>query len=395
VRTRLSTAVATFAFALALVAATGGYARSAAPSIEIDGWCDLSGITSDVGTPYCDGEKAYVDYVNSKKLLKGGAQIKLTLQDYAYSVAKAQTFFAQDAAGHPAEIWGWGTDDTEQLIDKTASAKIPYFSSSLAEALTNPERAPYNFLYTTDYSAQLESFLKWASKQAGGKHVEVAYAYLPNGFGKAPIASTTAYLDSKKLSIGFKTYAMAPVTGPFDALILQAKAQKADYIVIQNIPRFAAVLVKDAQRLGYSGKVACLIYCSNEIMVKTLGDQAKGLLAVNPITPVSITVPGDKAPQAWLKAHGSSLAKQGVTFLNGWVEAQVGVAGIQAVLKAGKPVTGENVKNALETMPGVLTGSISNPVKYSGSSHDGNVATRIYEVQSNGSFKKLTGFVHP
>jgi hypothetical protein len=58
-------------------------------------------------------------------------------------------------------------------------------------------------------------------------------------------------------------------------------------------------------------------------------------------------------------------------------------------------VTGENVKNALETMPGVLTGSISNPVKYSGSSHDGNVATRIYEIQSNGSFKKLTGFVHP
>ena len=59
-----------------------------------------------------------------------------------------------------------------------------------------------------------------------------------------------------------------------------------------------------------------------------------------------------------------------------------------------KDVNGPNIKTSLETMGAFVTGRVTNPIKFSASSHDGMKGSRIYTIKG-GKFTKTTGFVVP
>ena len=71
-KTRLGAAAIAALVVVALAGASGGFARSTAGTISIGALCDLSGPTSDIGTSYCNGEKAYVDWKNRRGGVKVG-----------------------------------------------------------------------------------------------------------------------------------------------------------------------------------------------------------------------------------------------------------------------------------------------------------------------------------
>jgi branched-chain amino acid transport system substrate-binding protein len=108
-------------------------------------------------------------------------------------------------------------------------------------------------------------------------------------------------------------------------------------------------------------------------------------------------VPGNKVPDAFLKARGSSLAEQNIFYLQGWYTMAVMLQGIDTLIKGKKAITGPNLKAALETMPEFLSGGVGFPIKFKASgsrAHDGMKGSRVYSVKS-GRFTKLTGFVVP
>ena len=386
-------AIAVFAIVLAtLVVSAGGYARSQA-TINIGGLCDLSGPTSDVGTPYCKGENAYAAYFNSKGGFSNKSTVNVNFQDYAYNVAKAQQIYAEISSGNAVVVMGWGTADTTALVPRITADKLPFMSASYAEALTDPRDTPYNFVVGTNYTAQAQIAVKYIAKTSKGHH-EIAFFHNNSAFGTAPIAGLRDYIKAKNFNFGFQAYPMITGTTAFDAQLLQAQQQKADYIFIQNVPTPASVLVKDVKRLGLKAKIVCLNYCGNEILVKLAGDAANGTLAVQPFTPVAYNVPGDKIPAAWLKSHGSSLAAEGLGFLQGWYTLAVMLKGIDTTIKAGKDLTGTNVKSSLESMGPYFTGKVTNPINFTASSHDGMKGSRIYTVK-NGKFTKTTAFILP
>ncbi|MCK9912145.1 ABC transporter substrate-binding protein, partial [Microbacteriaceae bacterium K1510] len=87
-------------------ASTGNTNAPAAPTapaakgtIKIGGLFDETGGTGDVGKPYAEGEKAYIDYLNTKGGING-AKVELLGVDYAYKVPEAvkiyQKFIKQD-----------------------------------------------------------------------------------------------------------------------------------------------------------------------------------------------------------------------------------------------------------------------------------------------------------
>ncbi|MGI8973885.1 MAG: ABC transporter substrate-binding protein [Gaiella sp.] len=390
---RLTTTVVAALVALAVVGATGGYARTTA-TIKIGALCDLSGPTSDIGASYCKGEVSYIDYLNSKGGLANKDKIDFTGQDYGYNVAKALQLYSTQSDGAVAFL-GWGTADTTALTSRVTVDKLPFLSASFAEALTDPKDTPYNFVVGTNYTAQAQIVLKQISKDK--KRHEVAFFHNNSAFGTAPISGALEYINQKKLNIGWKSYPMITGTTAFDAQLLQAKQQGADTIIIQNVPTPASILAKDLKRLGIDAKIYCLNYCASEIFVRLAGPAAEGALGVQPFTPVSYNVVGMKVPAAYLKAHGSSLAKEGLGFLQGWYTAAVLCEAINTVIRAKKPVNGPNIKEALETMPAYLTGKVTFPIKFRPSgntAHDGMKGSRVYTIK-NSKFVASTGFVVP
>ena len=393
VKTRLIAAVLGALVVVALAGAAGGYARSTA-TIKIGALCDLSGPTSDIGTSYCKGEQAYMAYFNSKGGFSNKVKVDFQSQDFAYNVARALQLYTTLSDGAVAFL-GWGTADTTALTSRITGDKLPFLSASYAEQLTDPKDTPYNFVAGTNYTAQAQIALKLIAKTAG--HHEVAFFHNNSAFGTAPTSGAQEYIKTKNLNIGWKSYPMITGTTAFDAQLLQAKQQGADYIIVQNVPTPASVLAKDIKRLGLSAKMICLNYCASEVFVKLAGAGAEGVLGVQPFTPVAYKVKGMSVPDAWLKRNGSSLAIEGLGFLQGWYTAALLCEAINNTLKAKLPITGPNIKATLEKMPAFLTGGATFPIKFGPSgntAHDGMKGSRVYTIK-NGKFTKTTGFIVP
>ena len=66
--------------------------------------------------------------------------------------------------------------------------------------------------------------------------------------------------------------------------------------------------------------------------------------------------------------------------------------GIKKVLADGKPITGENIKAALETLSNYDTGGVTSPVTFTATDHRGSKALKLFKVEG-GQWKQLTDFV--
>ena len=156
---------------VALALLLGGATTAANAQIAIGHLEDLSGGTSDVGTPFGQGVADTFAFVNKNGGV-GGMQLNVDSNDYGYQVPRAIALYKKWSAADSkvAAIMGWGTADTEALTGFLAQDKIPDISGSYAAALTDPEGtsgkakpAPYNFFYGPSYSDALRAELTWAA----------------------------------------------------------------------------------------------------------------------------------------------------------------------------------------------------------------------------------------
>src|ERR1700722_4262762 len=157
---------------VSLAVLLGGAASTAQAQIAIGHLEDLSGGTSDVGTPYGQGVADTFAWINKNGGV-GGKQLNVESNDYGYQVPRAIALYKKWSApdSKVAAIMGWGTADTEALTGFLAQDKIPDISGSYAAALTDPEGssgkakpAPYNFFYGPTYSDALRAELPWAAE---------------------------------------------------------------------------------------------------------------------------------------------------------------------------------------------------------------------------------------
>lgn len=132
---------------LALVATV----TTASAAYKVGVLSDLTGPTSSVGTPYAEGIKAYVAWLNENGGI-GGEPVELIQVDYAYNVQQALAAYKRFTSEGIVAMQGWGTGDTEALVKFVAKDMIPVFSASYSAHLMDPEKAPYNFTAAADYS---------------------------------------------------------------------------------------------------------------------------------------------------------------------------------------------------------------------------------------------------
>ncbi|MBK8986890.1 MAG: ABC transporter substrate-binding protein [Chloroflexi bacterium] len=371
------------------LAACGGRSDgdSATGPIKIGAVHDLTGATADVGTPYADGIRDFVKFINENGGV-GGRQIELLSQDYAYKVDQAEQLYSQYTSQGVVAFQGWGTGDTEALRGRVTEDEIPFMSASYSAALTNPEETPYNFLAGTSYSDQFIIGLQHAKEDGA---TVVALMHHDSPFGTSPLEDGRRWAEANGMTvIGIP---MPAGTSDFTAQLTQVKDAGAQYIVIQNVSSPAATLVKDVARLGLDVGIVCLNWCADELFVRLAGDAAEGTLAASPFAfPGSGAALIESEIRPYTEKIGKDLDELGVHYVQGWTTMRVMVDAIAKVIANGQEVTGPNIKAALETFTNYETGGVTAPLTYNSSDHSGNKSLQLYQVR-NGIHQRLTDYI--
>ena len=143
-----------------------------------------TGSTSQVGSAYGQGVADAFAYINRLGGING-KPIALNTVDYGYDLARALSTCKKWRENlKPVAIQGWGTADTEALVDSVSKDAIVFMSGSSSGHLTDPigrspwtsTAAPYNFFYGPSYSDGCRGLVQWAAEEwrrsgAGGRSV--------------------------------------------------------------------------------------------------------------------------------------------------------------------------------------------------------------------------------
>ncbi|RMG95140.1 MAG: branched-chain amino acid ABC transporter substrate-binding protein [Chloroflexi bacterium] len=372
---------------LALSACGGGGGGEA---VKVGAIFDLTGPTSDVGTPYADGVRDYVAWVNENGGIEG-RQIELVSADYSYKVDQAEQLYSQyTTQDNVVAFQGWGTGDTEALRGRIAADQIPFMSASYSATLGNPEEAPYNFLVGTTYSDQFIIAIQWAIENSSDGSPVIALLHHDSPFGLSPLEDGRAYAEANGATV--IDIAMPGGATDFTAELTQVQDAGAEFIVIQNVSSPAATLVKDVKRLGLDVQVICLNWCTDELFVSLAGDAAEGVIGASPFAFPSSDAPALKDIRAYAESKGKNVDELGVHYVQGWTTMAVMAEGIREVIKNGQEVTGPNIKAALESMSNFDTGGITAPLTFTPTDHAGNKALKLVQV-SNGQWVEMTDYI--
>lgn len=369
----------------------GDDSQASGEPITIGAVFDLSGATADVGTPFADGVRGHVDWLNSGGGVEG-RQIELLSQDYAYEVPQAEQLYSQYVSEGAVAFSGWGTGDSEALRTRVTADEIPFMSASYSEDLADPAETPYNFVAAATYSQQMRIALRHLADTNDG-HIEVAAFHHDSPFGESPLEDGRTYIEENDLDIGYQTYAMPSAATDYFGVLAQAQDQGASYIIIQNVASPAAQLAQNVVSQGMDATIVCLNWCSDEIFVDLAGDSAEGSLGVIPFGPPD-QADGDLSDvEEYLESQGSSLDDIDLHFTQGWYQFSIFVEAIRNLIADGTEVTGPNIKGALEEMEPYDT-PVTSEIDFTAESHAGMEAVPVYEVQ-DGSWTTITDAITP
>lgn len=304
---------------------------------------DLTGPTSSVGVPYAQGIKDCIAYINDNGGI-GGQPVELMQVDYAYNVQQALAAYKRFTSAGIVALQGWGTGDTEALVKFVAKDKIPVFSASYSAHLMDPSNAPYNFTVTPDYSTQGRAGLKylrdsWTEDRAP----KLAFVFPDNPYGTVPIPAMKEYAKE----LGFDIVGQENVDlKAIDATpqLLSLKKVEPDFVWTGGTTPSTAVIMKDAQKLGITCTFLTNIWSSDEDLFKLAGDTAGGHFGLQGAVIYGQDVPGMSVIRTLTKDK-----PQMTHYVRGFVSALVMCEGMKMAQAAGD-VTGESIKNALETM---------------------------------------------
>jgi len=372
----------------AAVAATvlvfGAGSALAVDTIKIGGIFDTTGATSDVGSDYALSAKDAVAYINSNGGING-KKLEMVANDYAYKIPEAVNLYKTYKDEGIYLIQGWGTGDTNALKEMVTADKIVYMSASYDTGISDPSKTPYNFFVGTSYGDSIKAamqFVKdsWTDKTRAPK---VVFIYPDHPYGKNPIPAGKEMAKALGLEIGPDQDVSLKATEAVSQLTAM-KAFNPDYAWIGNTVASAAVIVKDAAKLGLTTKFLINVWGFNENLAKLAGGAAQErVFGMVPFTMWGDDVPGMK-PVMEMHNNNHKGDSHIQPYIQNWVSMMVMWEALKIADKKGA-LNADGVKAALETLKDFDTGGLSAPITFTSTDHRPNTALRIMTVNKDGA----------
>jgi branched-chain amino acid transport system substrate-binding protein len=392
--TRMKHAAAVLAVAVA--AAAPGPAALAAGDVLTIGACQpITGRFAFAGVNINAGLQDYIAYANEKGLVKG-KKLVYVYEDSGYETDKAVACFKKMMAQHnPVAMFGESTGLGKAIAPElNARYKVLYGSNSFSAELANPKTHPYSFVSGPTYSDMFGILLEYIARQKGAAKAKVAFFYSDTEFGKDPIA------DARKRAAELGIEVVAEVVTKVGALdvtseVLNLKKANPDYVIFHGyvlapIPE----VIRSARDLGLKTRFMGTYWSMDKTIIDKLGQDAEGYMGVMPYAYWWDDAPGVKAMREYnARVHPGEKSRAN-SYFQGWFTGMVYVEAINRVLAAKKPVTGDNLKDALARIKdwdvGGLTGKVTfvNNKTGVGRVYQANVAKGIFEPVSDWIYVK-------
>ncbi len=390
-RSRIQRLVLTALFAGAALSA-----RAAAPEeIKIAACQPITGRFAFAGVHLNAGLGDYIAYANEKGIVKGKKLVYI-YEDTGYDTEKAVATFKKMMAQHnPAVMYGESTGQGKALGPELKSRyKVLYGGTSFSSELADPANHPYTFVSGPTYTDQFNILLEYVAKHPKKGKPKVAFFYSDTEFGKDPIAAAKA--RAGQLGIDVVAEIVTKV-GAVDVTteVLSLKKAQPDYVIFQGyvlapIPE----VIRAARDHGLATTFMSTFWSMDKAIIEKLGPDAEGYMGVNPYAYYWDDVPAVIAMRKYNERVHPGEKYRPNSYIQGWFTGMVFVETIRRVVDAKKPVTGDNLKDALATIKDWDTGGITGKVTFTnnkagvGRVYRANVQKGIFEPASDWIYVK-------
>lgn len=339
-------------------------AALAADPVRIGYTGPLSGSLSLLGQGVRDGVEVYVQYINDQGGVNG-RKIEFIAEDDAYepmrTVAAAKKLSEQDKV--IALVAPTGTPNVAATIAYAQERKMPLIAPyAFSHTLTTPVK---RYVFTTLPEVRVQADVLGNYLLGPLKQTKIAAIYQNDDFGQDAVAGLEERMGKANVPLIKLPFDRGSTN--FSGVVAQARQAGAENVVFLGIPRDAALVMKEANKMGwkpqFSGHSA-------------LGDPQTFTLAGAPLVENAIAVavmePLDsKKPQVaeFLARQAKYMPKTTPTTysMHGYNAARLFVEALKKV--EGEP-TGDKIVAALESIKGLDTG-LMGPITFAADQHAG------------------------
>lgn len=365
-------ALATLATAAGLVTASAAWA---ADPIKLGTTGPLSGSLSLLGQGVRDGVETYINYINDQGGVNG-RKIQLIAEDDGYdpmrAVASAKKLVEQD--GVIGLISPVGTPSNAAMVPYVQEKKVPLFAPyAFSHTLTNPNK---RYVFTTLPEVRIQASVLADYLANTLKHTKIAVIYQNDDFGQDAVIGFEERL--KKSSVPVTKLPFDRGSTNFSGVVAQARQSGAEDVVFFGIPRDAALIMKEANKMGWKPQFSGHNALGDPQTFTLAGaNLVEGAIAVAVMEPLDSAKPEVAQFLARQKKYMPKTTPTTYS-MHGYNAAQIFVEAIKRV--QGEP-TSEKIVTELEKVNGMNTGLMA-PVTFTADQHAGSVAAAFMRARN-------------
>jgi branched-chain amino acid transport system substrate-binding protein len=360
--------------------------------------CDRTGPTQTVGPFICDAFHDYVKLFNKKQSLGPNYALRVMEIDHGYNVPRGVEAYERFKEAGAVTISIYGTPHTYSLTPKLTEDKILGTSPGFGNAAAaDGNKFPFIFPIAATYWSQGASAVKFVMDHwKGPGKPKIAYLYYDNPAGREPLDVLRDL--SKQIGFTMQEYAVPPPGIEMRPQVLDiARNFKADWVIAHLFGRSPGVSIKEFARVDFPrDRMVSLIWGTSESDINVAGwDEAEGYYGLQ-VAGVGQDFPVIKEIQKMYEEEGKPRPTSmdiSVYYNRGVLFAALHARAIQLALeKNGYPITGEQVRDGMESIRDFDLGGFLPPLNISRADHEGGGWVKIYQVKG-GKFVEVTDWI--
>ena len=336
----------------------------AADEIVIGGSIPMTGVFAFAGVGINAGIEDYVKIVNEAGGI-AGRKVRYVQEDKGYKVDVSVATFKKITSQNKVNLYYGDSTGFAKTINPELerNGNILMAGASFASELNDPKKYPHQFLVGPDYTEMFGILLKHIAKEKPG--AKVAFVYSDSEFGRDPIEKSEA--EAKRLGLSVAIKIMTPA-GSVDVSteVIKLRRDKPDYTIFHGyilapIPEF----ITQGKQQGMTSQWMGTFWTMDNSTVMKMGPDGDGFMGVMPFRYYYDTEP---APMLE-KIRAMRPEYQSVPYMQGFVAAMLFLESAKRCLEAKKPLTGDNMKAALNSLKDFDTGGVIGvPITITGNS---------------------------
>lgn len=370
--------------AAASLLAAPAIARADSAPVSIGYVGPLSGSLSLLGASVRDGLKAWTLAANEAGGI-AGHKVTLIAEDDGYdparTVAAGKKLAEQDKVA--ALVAPTGTPGTKALLPLVQASKLPLlFPYAFSHALTDPT---HTYVFTTLPEVRVQMTVLADYILTHLKHTKIAAIYQNDAFGQDAVIGLTDRLDREHIPLLKLPFDRG--TTNFSGVVAQAHDAGVQDVVFLGIPRDAALVMREANKLGWHPQFSGHNALGDPQTYKLAGHLVEGALAVAVMQPLDAGTP---AVNDFLATQKKYLpGTQPTTYsMHGY---NAGVLFGDALKRAKGDAGPDALVASLQSFNEVDTG-LMGPITYTATRHAGSLSVAMMQAHG-GRWHLISGWL--